>query len=73
LLAATSGELLETLVSFLDSGSSVEATARALFVHANTVRYRLKRIHEVTGYSPLAARDAYALRLALTLGRLLHT
>ena len=48
---------------------SVEAAARALFVHANTVRYRLRRIHEVTGYSPTDPRDAYALRLALTLGR----
>ncbi len=65
------GGLLETLVTFLDSGSSVEATARALFVHANTVRYRLRRIQEVTDYSPTDARDAYALRLALTLGRLL--
>jgi len=63
--------LLETLVVFLDNNSSVEATARALFVHANTVRYRLKRIQEVTGYSPSDARDAYVLRLALTLGRLL--
>ncbi len=69
LLAAGSG-LLETLVTFLDQGLSVEAAARALFVHANTVRYRLRRIHEVTGYSPTDPRDAYALRLALTLGRL---
>ncbi|MGI8457186.1 MAG: PucR family transcriptional regulator [Propionibacteriaceae bacterium] len=69
-LAASGGGLLETLVTFLDQGASVEATARALFVHANTVRYRLRRIHEVTGYSPTDARDSYALRLALTLGRL---
>jgi hypothetical protein len=71
LLASGSG-LLETLVTFLDQGLSVEAAARALFVHANTVRYRLRRIHEVTGYSPTDPRDAYALRLALTLGRLLR-
>ena len=70
-LRAAGGGLLETLVTFLDAGSSVEAAARALFVHANTVRYRLRRIHEVSGYSPTDARDAYALRLALTLGRLL--
>jgi hypothetical protein len=69
-LAEAGGSLLETLVTFLDQGTSVEATARALFVHANTVRYRLRRIHEVTGYSPTDARDAYALRMALTLGRL---
>ena len=65
------GGLLETLVVFLDQGSSVEAAARALFVHANTVRYRLRRVHEVTGYSPTDPREAYALRLSLTLGRLL--
>jgi sugar diacid utilization regulator len=70
-LASAGGALLETLVTFFDQGSSVEAAARALFVHANTVRYRLRRIHEVSGYSPTDPRDAYALRLALTLGRLL--
>lgn len=71
-LAGAGGGLLETLVTFLDQGSSVEAASRALFVHANTVRYRLRRIHEVSGYSPTDPRDAYALRLALTLGRLLR-
>jgi DNA-binding PucR family transcriptional regulator len=71
-LFAAGGGLLETLVSFLDQGLSVEAAARSLFVHANTVRYRLRRIHEVTGYSPTDPRDAYALRLAITLGRLRH-
>jgi hypothetical protein len=69
-LLAAGGGLLETLVTFLDQGLSVEAAARALFVHANTVRYRLRRINEVTGYSPTEPRDAYALRLAITLGRL---
>ncbi|HEX8509864.1 MAG TPA: helix-turn-helix domain-containing protein [Propionibacteriaceae bacterium] len=70
-LVSAGGGLLDTLVTFLDHGSSVEAASRALFVHANTVRYRLKRIHEISGYSPTDARDAYSLRLALTLGRLL--
>jgi DNA-binding PucR family transcriptional regulator len=70
-LLGAGGGLLETLVTFLDQGSSVEAASRSLFVHANTVRYRLRRIHEVSGYSPTDPRDAYALRLALTLGRLL--
>lgn len=67
---AANKELLETCVGFLDCGSSMEATARALFVHPNTVRYRLKRIQEVTGYNPADAREAYVLRMAITLGRL---
>ncbi|MGJ3509087.1 PucR family transcriptional regulator [Enemella sp. A6] len=70
-LVAAGNNLLETLTSFFAHGSSIEATARELFVHANTVRYRLRRIQDETGYSPTDARDAYALRLGLTLGPLL--
>ncbi len=69
-LSESGGDLLQTCIAFLDNGGSVEATARSLFVHANTVRYRIKRILDVTGYNAAAARDAYVLRLALTLGRL---
>jgi DNA-binding PucR family transcriptional regulator len=70
LVEAGSG-LLETLTAYLDTSGSIEATGRRLFVHSNTVRYRLRRIAEVTNLSPADARDAYTLRLALTLGRLL--
>ncbi len=70
LVEAGSG-LLETLTAYLDTSGSIEAASRVLFVHANTVRYRLKRIADVTGMSPSEARDAYTLRLALTLGRLI--
>ncbi len=66
-------ELLDTCVAFLDSGSSTEATARALFIHPNTVRYRIKRIQDVSGYNPADAREAYILRIAITLGRLQGT
>jgi sugar diacid utilization regulator len=62
--------VLETLETYLAQGSSIEATARALFVHANTVRYRLKRVVDLTGLRPANARDSYVLRLALTIGRL---
>lgn len=64
-------DLLETLIAYLDNSGSVEATARTLFVHPNTVRYRLRRIAEVSGYHPADARSAYVLRLAVTLGRLM--
>ena len=70
LVEAGSG-LLETLTAYLDSSGSIEATSRRLFVHPNTVRYRLRRIADVTNLSPSDARDAYTLRLALTLGLLL--
>jgi hypothetical protein len=62
--------LLETVAAFLDSGGALEATARALFVHANTVRYRLRRVAEVCGEAPTDPRGALTLRIALVLGRL---
>jgi hypothetical protein len=62
--------LLATASNFLEISPSLEATARTMFVHANTVRYRLRRITEITGYSPNEPRDAFALRLGLTLGRI---
>jgi DNA-binding PucR family transcriptional regulator len=69
-LAEAGSSVLETVTAFLDHGGSVEGTARAMFVHANTVRYRLRRAAEVTGLSPGDPRHAYTYRVALTLGRL---
>ena len=70
-LVAAGGELAATLDEFLAQGGSVEATARARYIHANTVRYRLRRIQEITGYAAGDPREAYVLQLSLTLGRLL--
>ena len=56
----------------LASEAAVEATARELFVHPNTVRYRLRRVEELSSYSPSDPRDAFVLRLALTLGTLMR-
>ena len=61
---------LDTVSAYLDHGGSVEGTARAMFVHANTVRYRLKRAAEATGLSVHDPRHSYTYRVALTLGRL---
>ena len=69
-LLSTGTALVETLAAFLEQTSSLEGTARALFVHPNTVRYRLRRVAEVSGYTPSDPRHALTLRLALALGRL---
>jgi PucR C-terminal helix-turn-helix domain/GGDEF-like domain len=61
--------LLDTLTTYLEEGSSLEATARLLFVHPNTVRYRLRRVTDLTGYSPAEGRAAFILRIALVFGR----
>lgn len=67
-LVAVSGELLDTLWCYLDNGRSLEATARELFVHPNTVRYRLKKVSEVIGWNATGAREALILQSALILG-----
>jgi hypothetical protein len=61
-------ELLATLWAYLDNGRSLEATARELFVHPNTVRYRLKRISEVIGWDATGSREATILQTALIVG-----
>jgi len=69
-LADAGPTLMETLDAYLDSGGAIEACARKLFVHPNTVRYRLKRIADFTGRDATVPRDAYVLRVAATVGRL---
>lgn len=67
-LAESSPDLLETLVTYLETGRSLETTARELFVHSNTVRYRLKRISELIGWDPTGARESFVLQVATVLG-----
>jgi DNA-binding PucR family transcriptional regulator len=68
-MCAAGAPLLDTLTTYLEQGSSLEATARLLFVHPNTVRYRLRRVTELTGLVPTDGRAAFTLRIALALGR----
>jgi DNA-binding PucR family transcriptional regulator len=69
-LVASGGLLVETLDAYLDAGGVLEASARRLFVHPNTVRYRLRRVTELTGRVPSDPRDALVLRIGLAVGRL---
>ncbi len=70
LATSSGGALLETASSYLESGGGLEGTARELFVHPNTVRYRLGKIADVTGYQLTDPHDAHTVRIALALGRL---
>ena len=69
-LASGGHALLDTLTTYLEQGSSLEATARLLFVHTNTVRYRLRRVADLTDYTPSVGRDGFTLWVAIVLGRL---
>jgi DNA-binding PucR family transcriptional regulator len=67
------GSLLDTVSTYLETGGSLESSARILFVHPNTVRYRLRRATETCGYDVMQPRDAHVVRMALALGRLSGT
>ncbi|MDX6337967.1 MAG: hypothetical protein QOG05_5307 [Streptosporangiaceae bacterium] len=43
-------ELLKTLIQYLQHGGGYEATSRALSVHRSTLKYRLQRIRELSGF-----------------------
>jgi DNA-binding PucR family transcriptional regulator len=60
---------VETLTAYFGSGRSLEGTARALFCHPNTVRYRLRQVADLTGLAPTDPREAFTLEIALVLGR----
>ncbi|MGA1023073.1 MAG: PucR family transcriptional regulator [Aquiluna sp.] len=67
-LAENSRELLHTLRNYFENGGSLEATSKALYVHANTVRYRLKRIQELLGEDMTDPRTSFVAQVALSLG-----
>ncbi len=69
-LLQTRGTLIETLDAYFTHGASVEGAARVLFVHANTVRYRLRQVGDLTGLTPTQSRHAFTIAIALALGRL---
>ncbi|MBB5152898.1 PucR family transcriptional regulator [Saccharopolyspora phatthalungensis] len=69
-LVDAGGALMETVDTYLEVGGVLENCARQLYVHPNTVRYRLRRVAELTGRTPSNARDAHVLRVGLAVGRL---
>jgi hypothetical protein len=69
-LTAAGTDLFETVDTYLSLGGALDATAKQLFVHPNTVRYRLRRVTDLCGQSPFLPRGAFVLRTAIALGRL---
>ncbi|MET0762847.1 MAG: GAF domain-containing protein [Thermoleophilaceae bacterium] len=61
--------LVDTLERYLAARCSVAASARALYIHPNTVRQRLERIQQITNLD-LREEDLLSLELALKVARL---
>jgi carbohydrate diacid regulator len=63
-------ELIHTLIAFFEENCSVNAAASKLFVHRNTLNYRLEKIRALTGLDPRRFDEAVLLRYALVICQL---
>jgi hypothetical protein len=67
-------ELLQTLIVFyLDAEGSTKATADLMYVHNNTVKYRIRKAHELLSDSVFKLPGAFYLYKALALSRITST
>ena len=63
-------ELQNTLDSYIKNSGNSKQTAAELYVHRNTVQYRLSKIHEITGKNPFFYSDLFELYLSLIVDKL---
>jgi purine catabolism regulator len=59
------GELMRSLEAFIECNGQWERAARQLYCHRHTLRYRIRRVEELTGRSLDSARDRIDFWLAL--------
>ena len=64
--------MLETLSVYLETHCQISATAKRLFVHRNTVVYRIEKCEEILGKSLKDSEATMQLRLALRIKSLLE-
>ncbi len=64
-------ELVTTFEAFLECNSNIKETSQQIFVHRHTLKYRLHRIHEITGFDPENSQHQFQLQLGLIAARLL--
>ncbi|WHX38586.1 sugar diacid recognition domain-containing protein [Mesobacillus sp. AQ2] len=60
----TKGELTESLRALIDTNGDMNSAAKMLFIHRNTLRYRLDKITEITGKDPRKTTDLLHLYLS---------
>jgi len=66
-------QLVFTLSEHLESGGNYDESAKALHIHRSTLRYRLARIGELTGYDLRDVNTRFNLHAATRSWRLLHS
>ena len=69
---AYGGELMRSLEAFIEENGQWERAAKRLYCHRHTLRYRMRRVEELTGRSLSSARDRIEFWLALRGRELVH-
>jgi purine catabolism regulator len=59
------GELMRSLEAFIECNGQWEAAARRLYCHRHTLRYRMRKVEELTGRDLASARDRIEFWLAM--------
>jgi DNA-binding PucR family transcriptional regulator len=70
--ARTGSSLLRTLETYLSCGCDAAACAAQLYVHVNTVRYRLRQVQELCGVDLRDSQDLLRVTVARLVVRLLE-
>lgn len=65
-------EYLNTLAAFIENGSNQKQTAKALFLHINTVAYRIQRISELFDIRFSHSNEIYMIAHSIRLLRYIH-
>lgn len=60
-------EFLELLKVYEKHNGAITACANELFIHKNTLQYRLNNLHNKTGYNPRVLKDFVILKLAFVI------
>jgi len=72
-LQQSSVDIASTVSTYLlDAGSNMAKTAHLQFVHLNTIKYRLRSVQDLVGYTPSKMPDAYPLFVSAALLRALE-
>lgn len=71
ILNKLSDDEIKLLSAYYDNDMSLQLTSSSLFIHKNSLQYKLNKIEDITGYNPRSFKDATVLYSAIKLRELL--
>ena len=60
-------DLINTLIVYLENNCEITITAKKLYIHRNTVKYRIAKCEDILGYSVHEPQNSLHLRMALVM------